>query len=341
MHAPHSLSQDIDDLAGAPWTEEEEELVRRVEREALRSSSEEVERLANEPWTEEEEAEVRRIEQKAARSSSAEVEALANAPWSAEEEEAVRMVEMRAMGAPGGETPNKEGAVLGIPQRNITPSPPPRLCPPKRRLAEAIFLDGLEDAGAGDDFGGALKRIKRWSSPTRATSEEASSMAIQPEIVQPDVGSPSGSLHVPAHSPQPGEDDVHHTNIYINNPFLDVQAIHSGEETSSGEEDEGACYGEHGNQDGFLTSSPSEVAEVDGARWAGLLSQNLPNGPQFMLPPIRSGGLGGARILRMVKIDDDDVEDGEPSSGVEEPGDCYSIGSFVVSDHDEASDATA
>ena len=122
MYTVHSLSQEIEDLAGAPWTAEEEEVVRRVEREAFRSSEEEVKRMANEPWTEEEEAVASQVEQTALRSSSAEVEALASAPWSSEEEEAVRMVEMRAMGVQGAAIPSNDGSVDSLARRIITPS---------------------------------------------------------------------------------------------------------------------------------------------------------------------------------------------------------------------------
>ncbi|KAL1712154.1 hypothetical protein EV715DRAFT_214174 [Schizophyllum commune] len=339
MYTVHSLSQEIEDLAGAPWTAEEEEVVRRVEREAFRSSSEEVKRMANEPCTEEEEAVASQVEQTALRSSSAEVEALASAPWSAEEEEAVRMVEMRAMGVQGAAIPSNDRSMDSLARRIITPSPPPRLRPPKRTRAEAIFPDELDDASAGDEAAAVLKRIKRWSSPVSATSGEASSARPQPAIAERDLARALVSSDTLVLSSQVDQTDEGDAKVRTYNPFLDVQAVHSGEETSSGEEDEGACDGGHGDQEGFLRSSPSEAAEVDSARWVGLLSQNLPDGPQFVLPPIRRGDLGGVGLLRMVKNDSGDVEDGEPSEEGEEAGDCYSIGSFVVSDCEEGSNA--
>ena len=204
-----------------------------------------------------------------------------------------------------------------------------------------------------------LKRIKRWRSPVSATSGEASSARPQPAIAEGDLGRALVSSDTLVLSSQVGATTHHHVrwrfHIYqglqedqtdegdakvrTDNPFLDLHAVHSGEETSSGEEDEGACDGGHGDQEGFLRSSPSEAAEVDSARWVGLLSQNLPDGPQFVLPPIRRGDLGGVGLLRMVKNDSGDVEDGEPSEEGEEAGDCYSIGSFVVSDCEEGSNA--
>ncbi|KAI5895934.1 uncharacterized protein SCHCODRAFT_02491978 [Schizophyllum commune H4-8] len=94
-----------------------------------------------------------------------------------------------------------------------------------------------------------------------------------------------------------------------------------GEEGSSQDRDDFISHGwSHG-----------ERSQEDGAYHLGLLSQNVPGGPQFRDPPVRRSIFGGREILRMEKARD--------SSGSQDDGltDGYEIGSFVTDDEESSS----
>ncbi|TFY79737.1 hypothetical protein EWM64_g4276 [Hericium alpestre] len=118
------------------------------------------------------------------------------------------------------------------------------------------------------------------------------------------------------------------------NPWIDVEASHSGDEMSGGSSDAEHVYLEEDGDRGFLKNSPATQASGSYDQFAAyrqsLLSQAPGAGPVFAGPPRRGpawAGAGGSRRLP--------VSSSSPRAGDEL--DEYAMGSFVVDDDAEIS----
>lgn len=108
--------------------------------------------------------------------------------------------------------------------------------------------------------------------------------------------------------------------------FLDTSAVHSGAETSSGDED-----GSSSHSGTALEASHADTqVSVEGAHLMGLMSQVGGNGPVFHAPPVRRGPLGPAQLLRMSRRQSESPI--QTFSSQPRSTDEYEINSFVADD---------
>ena len=129
------------------------------------------------------------------------------------------------------------------------------------------------------------------------------------------------------------------------NPWIDVEAAHSGDEVSGGsaEEEEEEDGEDHGNDQRFVTDLPptqvSPSYDQSAVYRQSLLSQ-APAGrpfaaPVFAAPPVRRGG----RVQGLLRADAarrrQDVDVARSSSPPPDEEDYYMLGSFVVDDETE------
>ncbi|KDQ63860.1 hypothetical protein JAAARDRAFT_696340 [Jaapia argillacea MUCL 33604] len=114
------------------------------------------------------------------------------------------------------------------------------------------------------------------------------------------------------------------------NPWMDLEAIHSGDEESSGVSDVDEVESESDRQ--FLRDSPatqvSPSYDQSAVYRASLMSQAPIRIPAFANPPVRQGGFGGGRQNRLPV-----VLSSSPRRSDDLP-DEYDIGSFVVDDEE-------
>ncbi|TRM58130.1 hypothetical protein BD626DRAFT_573946 [Schizophyllum amplum] len=288
---------------------------------------------------------------------SQEIEALVNSPWSAEEEAAVRRVEqsMNATNSVGPLEEDTRSSSQAIDDLYAQPWTEDELAVACRveheyALAQAQSEEALAPSNTqawAPLLLGSVFRCRwiffsffRGMEPSSQAPAKAHGEPPEPLCVRPQDGSF-------AHANQRtfmGLPTAELRRVIISQPtssspaersvadWFDDTAAHSGEETSSGDDEDDGMSGDSeasGDTRPFIVPSADIHLQDEHMHWVGLLTQNLPDGPQFLRRPVRSTRIGGPLALRM-RAGVMSPSQGSQISTNED--DAYSIGSFVVDD---------
>ncbi|KAL1749857.1 hypothetical protein FB107DRAFT_224852 [Schizophyllum commune] len=182
---------------------------------------------------------------------------------------------------------------------------------------DKVQIDEEKEEQGGDTFQGAEQHVLPSFSDYSLSSPEIASPPIFAEKIP--------SRGAPRYKSGTDREDTHRRYRALQQKFLLTEAENSGSEMEPESDADGDAESTK-EPDPFISSTPGERSQEGDVYHLGLLSQNVPGGPQFLHPPVRRSLFGGREVLRMERARDrESLQDDDLS-------DEYEIDSFVTDD---------